>query len=373
MKKIKTSILICSLLMTSLLCSQDLEVWVSDAGGFSNPPWFIFKFDENGENPIEVMSQSDGIEWPEDIIFLEDDGVVLISNLNAAGTISRHNINTGDFISKFAAGLGGPTRMKIGPDDLLYVLQWTGSGTVLRYQLDGTFVDEFTNVGVAQSIGIDWDSSGNLYISSYGNSLIRKFDTSGNDLGLFINSGLNGPTNIFFDQSGSGDLIVFNWNNGIVQRYNSSGVFVENLITGINQCEGFDFMPNGDILIGVGSDDTVKRYDNNFNFIENFIESGTLITPNAVAIRETTLTVTDFELASNFIIPSIGTRFSIKTNLSSEVEYLEIYTISGIFIEKIILNETSFWDASKFSEGVYIIKATTINGKVSTQKVVVKK
>ncbi len=70
--------------------------------------------------------------------------------------------------------------MKIGADSLLYVLQWSGNGKVRRYELDGTFVDDFTSVGVTQSIGIDWDNDGNLYVSSYGGDNVRKFDTNGN-------------------------------------------------------------------------------------------------------------------------------------------------------------------------------------------------
>ena len=129
--------------------------------------------------------------------------VVLISNLSS-GNINRHNINSGQFIDSFATNIGGPTRIKIGPDGLLYVLQWTGDGLVQRYQLDGTFVDNFTSVGVFQSIGLDWDNEGNLYVSSYNNGAngsVRKFDPEGNDLGLLIDTGLQGPTDIWFDNS----------------------------------------------------------------------------------------------------------------------------------------------------------------------------
>lgn len=75
--------------------------------------------------------------------------------------------------------------MKVGPDSLLYVLQWNGVGKVRRYQLDGTYLGEFTTTGVSQSIGIDWDNKGNLYVSSYNGDLVRKFDTAGVDYGNF--------------------------------------------------------------------------------------------------------------------------------------------------------------------------------------------
>ena len=134
-KKLKNLLLLIIsfvLLLASNTFCQIIEVYVSDAGNFSSPPWQILKFDENGENP-EVFINSN-LAWPQDIVFIEDQDIVLISNLNS-GTITKHNSATGAFIENFATGISGPTRMKIGADDsLLYVLQWSGNGRVRRYQ-----------------------------------------------------------------------------------------------------------------------------------------------------------------------------------------------------------------------------------------------
>ncbi len=262
------------------------EIYVSDAGNVGNPPYQILKFDENGENPKIFTNQN--LNWPQDILFMEGDEIALISNLNS-GSIGRYNINTGDYINDFALGIGGPTRMKIGPDDLLYVLQWRGNGKVLRYQLDGTFVDEFTSVGVTQSIGIDWDSNGNLYVSSYNNGSggsVRKFDTSGNDLGLFANTNLNGPTNIWF--TSEGNLMVNDWSTGRIVKFSAEGDFIENAITGLNRPEGVAFFSNGDFLIGNGGTSSIKKYNSENGFVKDLITrgSGSLLTPNAVVIRK---------------------------------------------------------------------------------------
>ena len=257
-------------------------IYVSDAGNFDNPPWQILKYDENGNNPEVFINQN--LAWPQDIVFLENENVVLISNLNS-GLINRYNATTGAFIDNFATGISGPTRMKIGTDNLLYVLQWSGNGNVLRYQLDGTFVDEFTNVGVNQSIGLDWDSTGNLYISSFANAHIRKFDTSGNDLGLFVNSNLQGPTDIWFDSNGV--LLANDWSGGIVARFDTDGIFIDNFITGLSQPEGVSFLANDNLLIGNGGTGAIKMYDGNGNFIEDIVSAGSggLIQPNAVKVR----------------------------------------------------------------------------------------
>lgn len=258
------------------------DIYVSDAGNFNNPPWQILIYDENGENPR--VFTNDRVAWPQDILILEDQEVVLVSNLNT-GTITKYDVKTGGFISNFATGIGGPTRMKIGPDNLLYVLQWSGSGLVKRYQLDGAFVDDFTSVGITQSIGMDWDTEGNLYVSSFDGATVRKFDASGSDLGLFISSGLTGPTNIWFDGT---DLIVNDWSGGAIRRYDNSGNFQGNITSGLSQVEGIAIFDSGDFIVGNGGTASIKMYNSSGNFLKDLVPSGRggLIKPNAITLRK---------------------------------------------------------------------------------------
>ncbi|OJJ17042.1 hypothetical protein BKI52_30470 [marine bacterium AO1-C] len=263
--------------------SYKVEIYVSDAGNFNKGPYQILKLDENGQNP--VVFHSDKLAWPQDILFLEDKGIVLIPNLSK-GYIGRYDIKTGKFIDNFATGIKGPTRIKIGPDNLLYVLQWVGNGLVKRYKPDGTFVDDFTKVGVPQSIGLDWDKAGNLYVSSFGkgkNGLIRKFNSSGKDLGLFAsnNAHLKGPTNIRFDKSGN--LIVNDYAAGTLRKFDSKGKFIKNLATNMGKLEGIGMLKNGQFL--VGSKNSVKLFDKNGQFIKNFYTGKKLLNANAVFVR----------------------------------------------------------------------------------------
>ena len=170
------------LLLAANAQGENNDIYVVDVGPNRGPPFQVLKFDENGENP-QVFTNSE-LSNPQDIVFLEDSNTALVSNFAKDGE-NPYDATTGAFIGDFSGVNGdGPTRMKIGADGLLYVLQWFGNGRVLRYQPDGTFVDEFTSVGVTQSIGLDWDSQGNLYVSSFDKMQVRKFDSEGNDLGL---------------------------------------------------------------------------------------------------------------------------------------------------------------------------------------------
>ncbi len=349
--------------------AQDFKIYVSDAGNFNNPPWQLLMFDENGDNPQQITTEN--LAWPQDILFLEDQDAMLVSNLNT-GEITKYDANSGDFQSNFASGIGGPTRMKIGPDNLIYVLQWQGNGTVFTYEQDGTFVGEFTTVGVNQSIGLDWDSNGNLYVSSFGGASVRKFDTTGADQGLFIDSNLQGPTNIFFDDNDN--LYVLDWTAGNVKKFDSNGTFMEIFIDGLSQPEGVDFYPNGNILIGDGGSGAVKLFDSEGMFIEDIVTAGdgNLLQPNAVVLRDATLSIPDYDKDNILVTPTIGDQFLIEPTTLDTFHSLQVFDISGKKIANIDLSLTNMWSASNLKEGVYFLLASNPNKKV-TQKIVVKK
>lgn len=352
-------------------CSaQQLEVYVCDAGNFNLPPWQILQFDENGENGKVFIS--DHLDWPQDLVFLEASQTVLVSNLNS-GTISKFDAATGAYIEEFATGIGGPTRMEIGPDSLLYVLQWQGNGKVRRYQLDGSLVDEFTATGVGTCIGLDWDALGNLYLASYNGGFVKKFSPAGEDLGLFVSAGLAGPTNIWF--ADNGDLLVVDYNGGAVKRFDSSGNFLELFISGLPQGEGVDFFPNGDIAIGCGGDSSVRVYDAAGIFVKNLVPPGTLglITPNAVVFRPVAASATEERPAETmFLSPSVGTVFRcIRPDSGAGALVGEVFDSSGAFVRQFNLDGNSVWDASSLPNGVYFIRAKLADGSLGHQRVVV--
>lgn len=256
------------------------EIYVSDAGNFNKGPYQIIKLDENGENPV-VFNQ-DKVTWPQDIVFLEKKGIALISNLTAR-SIGRYDIKTGKFISNFATGIAGPTRMKIGADGLLYVLQWGGNGLVKRYKPDGTFVDDFTKMKVFQSIGMDWDKAGNLYVSSFNQGkggFVHKFGPKGEDLGKFIDKNIQGATNIWFNEAG--ELFVNDYTAGVLKKFDATGKFLKGISSNIKKIEGFGLLKDK-ILIGCRN--SVKMFDKNGQFIKDFYTSKKLLNANAVIIR----------------------------------------------------------------------------------------
>jgi hypothetical protein len=294
----------------------------------------------------------------------------IVSGLNN-GTIGSYEKNTGDYINDFASIPLGPTRMKIGPDGLIYILQWNGNGKVLRYQPDGTFVDEFTSIGITGAIGLDWDTSGNLYISSYTANTVRKFDSSGNDLGVYI-SGLQGPTNCWFDPAGNGDMLVCNWNGSNIKRYDSNGNYVSDFVASITQPEGVAYLPNGNLLVGSGGAiDDIIEFESDGTMVGVFASGNGLANPNAIVLRDVILSVSENQVNTFFVTPTVGTVFTINTAIISNYEILDVFDAQGKHLETLLLSDlNNSWDASKYNEGLYFVVGLD-QGKRDVQKIII--
>lgn len=352
--------------------AQNLEIYVSDAGNFDQPPWQIVKWDGNGQNPSVFIDSE--LNWPQDILFMESENEVLISNLGS-GCINRHHISSGNFKAPFACGIGGPTRMKIGPDSLLYVLQWSGNGKVLSYKLDGTFVGEFTKTGVPQSIGLDWDVAGNLYVSSYNGDYVKQFDQDGNEMGTFIANNLAGPTNIWFDENG--DLLVSDYDGTEVKRFNSEGEYQGDFLTGLSKSEGVDYLPNGNILMGNGASSSVKMFDANGNYIKDLISPGSagLKTPNAVRVRE--LPVASIgdgpTVHPQFVIPHFEAGFRFHQHSVGLIQSFTLHGLSGKKIASVTRVQPNMVFGANLPVGVYLVVLQLKNGQLIVERIVVEK
>ncbi|MFZ1704864.1 MAG: T9SS type A sorting domain-containing protein [Saprospiraceae bacterium] len=353
----------------SNILNSQTNIYVCDIGHFEQGPWRILKYDENGENGSVFIQEKLG--WPQEMVFLEDKNELLISNFTTSNIV-RFNATTGKYISTFANVPGSPTRMKIGKDSLLYVITWLGSGKVKRYTLDGTFVGDFTKTGVDSSIGLDWDTDGNLYVSSFYGKFIEKFNPSGESLGKIITSNhLIGPTNIEFDDEDN--LIVLDFDGGAIKKFHKNGQHIKTLFMNTPQCEGLTRMENGQYLVGIGGTGAVRLYDTDFSYIKEIIPSGSggLVRPNAVTVHTTNTSSTiDHHTSEYFIKPTIGCHFTLASVINGEnIQQIHVYTMGGalVFSEK---NPSEF-DVSELKNGWYMIQATTTTGKKYQNKIMI--
>lgn len=377
MKATKLILSVCTILLTIVISAQTSHyIYVSDAGNFNIPTSQVLKYDLDGSNP-EVFISSDvfaanSVGWPQDILFLEDQGVVLISCL-IGNKITKHDATTGAYLEDFAAVPGGPTRMKIAPDNTIYVVQWSNTDNkVLRFEQDGTPLGEYTKEGVSRSVGLDFDLVGNIYVGSYGSNTVTKFDSAGNSEGVLIDTDLSGPTNVMIEQGGN--ILVLNWNGGNIQRFDSSGNHIETFTTSVTQPEGIAIHPvTSNYVVGNGGPGQIDAFAPDGSFVETIVASGSggLMQPNAVVFRDATLAVKDFKKSKVLVSPTMGSEFKLNTLETQELDSIEVFTLLGQKIATIAINQAS-WSATKLSEGIYILIAKK-GANTYTQKIIVKK
>jgi hypothetical protein len=122
------------------------------------------------------------------------------------------------------------------PDGLLYLLHG-GNADVRRYQTDGTFVDVFVDPGAGglndpHAMLFD-DARSRVLISSFGAPGISMFDASGVPLGAFIQGATGGLANAHgMDIGPDGNLYVASFATDSVLRYDiGTGAFIDALVT----------------------------------------------------------------------------------------------------------------------------------------------
>jgi len=125
-------------------------------------------------------------------------GELLVTS-QGLGVINRYNPQTGQLLGTFASGLSAPSDIKVGPDNNLYVANF-GSNSISVFNQSGTLLN--TLGGVTAPVNpnfLAWDSSNRLYVSSFANDAVYRYNTNTSAFDLFASgNGLNGATGLAF-------------------------------------------------------------------------------------------------------------------------------------------------------------------------------
>jgi len=257
-----------------------------------------------------IPSGSGGLSFPQEVLW-HPDGFLLVTG-RGNNAIKKYDGTTGAYLGNFTSGysLDNPTKTTFWQDSLIYVSQWGATqNKVVRFNLKtGVFVDEFTSIGVPTGDSHAWDAAGNLFVPQWGDGLsgrVLKFDTAGVFVSTFIpTSLLDGPVNLWFDTAG--DLFVVDWTRGDLLKFNgTTGALISTVINTTSQLEGFAFDSQGRLYLGDWSDNKVYRYDFDSNLLTSFIETGGLLAPNSILVRESASS-SAFEKSSDKISFSIS-------------------------------------------------------------------
>ena len=240
------------------------DLFVSAAG--SNA---VARFDDSGNYLGNfVAPNSGGLTDPQGIAFGPDGNLYVSSHVVATGqsAVLRFNGSTGAFIDVFAQlpSMVWPAEINFRGGHL-YVSDFSTGPTsrVSRFDLNGNFVDHFAT-GILGADGQSWNSSGDLLVSSFFDSTIKRYDSAGVFQGNFVSGfsgGLGGPLdNLLLP---NGELLVSSFNTGHIKHYASDGTFIGNAISGLSGPQGLELGPDGLLYVGEFTAGRIRRYNAN--------------------------------------------------------------------------------------------------------------
>jgi WD40 repeat protein len=317
---------------TSLIFGADGNLYVSN--GNSNN---ILRFNgATGEFIDALVTVGDELLEPRGLLF-GPDGALYVSS-SGTNSILRFDITTGAFLGTFVTsdpqsngGLAHPTGLEFGPDGNgdgigdLYVNSFDTNSILLYDGVSGVFISALVaddpatpNVdesnGLVEPIGLAFGADGNLYVSGFSSSSVRRYDPAGMFLGVFVadnpgspgineSGGLFQATELLFGPDGA--LYVSSFGNHRILRYNSvTGSFMDvfapnrGTLTDIQSGQlanpiGMAIGPNGTLYISSFNTNCIQNYDaTTGDFIAPFVaddpttltidESGSLFGPTTL-------------------------------------------------------------------------------------------
>jgi sugar lactone lactonase YvrE len=164
----------------------NLYVASDDPAGYS-----IQKFAPDGT--VSIFANS-GLSFPSDIVFDEAGNLYVANPRN--NTIEKFTPDgIGTEFANSADGLHQPVGLAFDTAGNLYVSNAsggpTGNGSIEKFTPAGVG-SVFADSGLHVPFGLVFDSAGNLYVSNSLSNTIEKFSPTGEDLGVFANTG-GGP------------------------------------------------------------------------------------------------------------------------------------------------------------------------------------
>lgn len=366
----KTLLFTLALLCIMVSRAQEVLVYASDRANDA-----VNVYDQDG-NFLDVFIESGagGLSNPQDLIF-HPDGSILISGFNNT-QILQYDGTTGEFLGPFSNGydIQGATRMEIH-NGLIYVLQWNSNYQVLRFEMNGDFLDEFSNIGVYQAIGITWDEEDNMYVASYGggaNGSVQLFDQEGNLQGFFgsTNYTLAGPTNIWFGPWGF--LWACDYSQNRIVRFTEEGDFIDEIVSQIPNPEGVAYLPNGDLLVAERGGDRISRFGVEGEPLGRWDNGGTLSEPNFVRVQEPSLGIDELAIENRIFVNTIGRQFQIAANQLAHIGSVSIFDTSGRMVRSFTSMDSGIIQVLDLQNGLYISQVQMKDGSMHSVRLLVR-
>jgi hypothetical protein len=195
-----------------------------------------------------ISAGSGGLDYPVSMLYAPDGTLLVTSQLSSE--VLRYDSTNGTFLGEFvpagSGGLNGPSDIAYGPDGLLYVAG-RYSWAIYRYSAaDGSFVDAFITNHVREPFGLVFDAAGDLYVGNGQTNAVLKFSGTNGALLAALSTGLSVPVEP--EIGPDGEIYVASYGNSRIVRFDgATDAFLDNFVTsGVSGCNYFQWRPDPD-------------------------------------------------------------------------------------------------------------------------------
>jgi streptogramin lyase len=211
------------------------------------------------------------------------DPVLFVAN-QAGGTIEQFSTSGAD-LGSFKSGLIGPSYLAVDRAGDLYVSNFAGGFSVQEYSPQGALL--LTIPTPYSPGGLAVTAAGNILVGDYFGGNVHQYSSTGKDLGIFSNPGLDRSYSLALDSQGN--LYVSDQFGGVVRRISPTGVDEGNFLSNVPGVTGITFDSQGNLYAafigGVSPDgiDKIREYSPSGAQLLQITQVG-LSSPTGVAI-----------------------------------------------------------------------------------------
>jgi hypothetical protein len=229
-------------------------------------------------------------------------GELLVTS-QGLGLINRYNAQTGQLLGVFASGLAAPSDIKVGPDGNLYVANFA-SNSISVFNQNGTLQNTLGGLvgGPGNPNFLAWDSSNRLYVSSFNDDAVYRYNTNTSSFDVFASgNGLNGATGIAFkgNQLLVSSVYPVNPNSGEptkILAFNADGSFASDFTVFTSypnpqptyppyfEANPSDIVPqqDGSFLVALLGQGQVARVSSTGTYLGPYVMGGGIVTPTQI-------------------------------------------------------------------------------------------
>ena len=180
----------------------------------------VLEFDGQTGAFVGVAASTSGMNWPAELNFR--DGLLYVSDFSSSGSVgrvSRFDVSTNTLIDHFITGANFADGLTWNSDGNILLSEFTPGAVRIYDGQTGAYIQDFISPGQNGLSGA-LDNlilpNGNFLVSSFNNNRVMMFDANGNYLSDPVGS-IAGPQGL--EIGPDGNLYVGSFSQGIIRKY----------------------------------------------------------------------------------------------------------------------------------------------------------